>query len=396
MSELPHSFGPACPEEQEWPGASKYHDADPWFRHLLESAPDALLLIDSQGKILLVNRQAELVFGFARDELIGKPVEHLVPLALRHTHVQQRDQYFAQPRVRPMHATQGLHGLHKDGHEIPVEISLSPVQGPNGTVVACAVRDVTDRLRAEQLLKQRHDELAHVTRLATVGELATGLAHELNQPLYSISNYARGCLRRLSAGSLPPERLREILEEIAGEADRAAKIIRRLRRMVQKREPVRKPLSLNHAIHEACSLSNPELKRHGATIVRHLDSKLPRVMADEIQIQQVMINLLRNAAEAMRDTPADERVIRVAAGSADAGFLRVDVTDAGCGIPEQDLEKVFDAFHTTRSSGMGMGLAISRSIVEVHGGRIWAANNPKRGATFSFTLPLASEANHDA
>lgn len=396
MSELPHSVGPARRDEQDWLGATEYHDADPWFQHLLESAPDALLLIDSQGKILLVNRQAEFVFGFSRDELIGKPVELLVPLALRETHVQQRDDYFAQPRVRPMHAAQGLHGLHKDGHEIPVEISLSPVRGPHGTVVACAVRDVTDRLRAEQLLKQRHDELAHVTRLATVGELATGLAHELNQPLYSISNYARGCLRRLSTGSLAPERLREVLEEIASEADRAAKIIRRLRRMVQKREPVRKPLSLSHAIHEACSLSNPDLKRHGATLVRHLDSKLPRVIADEIQIQQVMINLLRNAAEAMRDTPADERVIRVAAGSADAGFLRVDVTDAGCGIPEQDLEKVFDAFHTTRSSGMGMGLAISRSIVEVHGGRIWAANNTIRGATFSFTLPLAPEANHDA
>lgn len=395
MSELPHSVGPACPDETRLPDGSECRESEPWFRHLLESAPDALLLIDSQGKILLVNRQAELIFGYGREELIGKPVELLVPLPLRGPHIQQREQYFSQPRVRPMYATPGLHGLHKDGREIPVEISLSPVSGPQGTVVACAVRDVTDRLRAEQLLKQRQEELAHVTRLATVGELATGLAHELNQPLYSISNYARGCLRRLKDGSITPERLREVLDEIASEADRAAKIIRRLRRMVQKRESIRKPLSLNHAIQEACALSHAELKRHGTTLVGNLTSKLPRVMADEIQIQQVMINLLRNAAEAMRDTPADEREIRVATSPADTGFLRVDVADAGCGIPEQDLEKVFDAFHTTRSSGMGMGLAISRSIVEVHGGRIWASNNSKRGATFSFTLPLASETNHD-
>jgi two-component system sensor kinase FixL len=367
---------------------------DRWFEHLLESAPDALILVGSRGEMLLVNRQTEVIFGYAREELVGQPVEMLIPERFRGPHEDYRRKFFSQPRIRPISATQGLIGLRRSGAEFPVEISLSPVESQGGTIVACAIRDISDRVRAEQLLKQRQDELAHVARLATVGELATGLAHELNQPLYSISNYARGCLRRLQDAALDPTRLREILHEIVGEADRAAKIIRRLRRMVQKREPVCKLFNLNYAIQEACALSNSILKKDAVELIRQLDPQLPKVYADEVQIQQVLLNLVRNGVEAMRDTPSAERVLQIRTSAAAPGELRVDVTDAGCGIGDEDLERVFDAFHTTRTNGMGMGLAISRSIVEMHGGRIWAANNPEQGATFSFTLPLAAEESH--
>jgi signal transduction histidine kinase len=221
--------------------------------------------------------------------------------------------------------------------------------------------------------------------------MATGLAHELNQPLYSIANYARGCINRLKSSSIDRQQLREIAEEIAHEADRAAEIIRRLRGMVQKREPVRSPVDVNHAIEEACALSQADANCRCICLDHNLDRTLPTVMGDEIQLQQVILNLLRNAYEAMRETPHDIRIVRIATRRTDSRMVEVAVTDAGSGIPREDLEHVFDAFHTTSSSGMGMGLAISRSIVESHGGRIWARNNPARGVTVRFTLPLHAE-----
>lgn len=373
---------------------SERKQAERWFQHLLESAPDALILVGRSGEMLLVNRQTEAVFGYPREALIGRPIELLVPERVRPAHAAHRDAFFARPRIRPMYSTPGLYGRHQDGHEFPVDISLSPVEAPQGLVVACAIRDITARVRAEQLLKQRQDELAHVARLATMGEMATGLAHELNQPLYSISNYARGCLRRLDADTLEPASLRDVLAEIATESDRAAKIIRRLRRMVQKREPVRAVLNLNRAIEDACALCQADLKRHAVNLERQLDTALPKTYADEVQIQQVVLNLLRNAVEAVRDAPHEVRRVRIRTGRSSGDTLVVSVSDMGSGIREEDLDRVFDAFYTTRPAGMGMGLAISRSIVEMHGGRIWAVNEPDCGATFHFTLPICDAPHH--
>jgi C4-dicarboxylate-specific signal transduction histidine kinase len=284
-----------------------------------------------------------------------------------------------------------LSALRKDGTEFPVEISLSPIEGPQGVVVAAAIRDISERKRAEQLLQQRQEELAHVVRLATAGEMATGLAHELNQPLYSIANYARGCIHRLDSLSIDSEQLREVAEAIVAEAERAAEIIRRLRKMVQKREPVRSVIDVNQAVEEACALYRADLARHGVCLDRKLDTSLPAVVADDIQLQQVTLNLLRNAVEAMRETPADERILSILTRREDERMVRVAVVDAGCGIPEDQLGRVFDAFHTTNPSGMGMGLAISRSIIESCGGRIWAKNNPARGVTFHFVLPIQTD-----
>jgi C4-dicarboxylate-specific signal transduction histidine kinase len=261
--------------------------------------------------------------------------------------------------------------------------------------VACAIRDITERKRTEELLSQRQEELAHVVRLSTAGEMATGLAHELNQPLYSIANYARGCIHRLNTSSMDSNEFQEVAEEIAAEAERAAEIVRRLRQMVQKRQPVRSAIGVNQTIDEACALCRFELHRANVCREEELDPSLPYVLGDEIQLQQVLVNLLRNAVAAMRDTPQGERVLRVVTGQHDPTSVRVSVADTGCGIPEKDLERIFDAFYTTSSSGMGMGLAISRSIIESHGGRIWATNNARRGATFHFTLPVPAEEGHD-
>jgi PAS domain S-box-containing protein len=372
------------------PGPDPPSRAERWFEYLLESAPDAIVIVDEQGKVLLANRRTEEIFGYAPRDLVGESVDKLVPVRFRESHQKHRENYTAQPRIRPMTSALELHALRSDGHEFPVEISLSPIETPEGLVVACAIRDVTQRVRAQRLLKQRQDELAHLMRLTTAGEMATGLAHELNQPLYSIANYARGCVHRLESSSLTEGEMRDVAEEIAKEAARAAEIIRRLRQMVQKCDSVPAAIDLNKTVREACSLYQADLKRAATRIEMHLESSLAPVKADEVQLQQVVINLLKNAVEAMRETPLGQRLVQVATGYDESQFAYVRVSDAGCGIAIDDLERIFDAFHTTTDGGMGMGLAISRTIIQSLGGRIWASNNAELGATFLLTIPLAS------
>ncbi|MFV1966958.1 MAG: nitrogen regulation protein NR(II) [Pirellulaceae bacterium] len=370
--------------------------AECWFEQVLEAAPDAMVIVGQGGEILVVNQQTEHVFGYRRDELIGQSIEKLVPVRFRELHQKQRDGYFSAPKYRPMRSGLDLLGMRRDGSEFPAEISLSPIADPAGAVVACAIRDVTERKRAEQLLRERQEELAHVTRVSTAGEMATGLAHELNQPLYSIANYARGCINRLDSSSIDPKEVREIAEEIEAEAQRAAEIIRRLRRMVQKRGPIQTVIDINRTVNDACSLAQGDLGHHSVRLDRDLDQSLPTTRGDDIQLQQVILNLLRNAAEAMRHTSIHTRVVRVVTRYIDRHTAQVSVVDAGAGIAREDIERVFDAFHTTSRSGMGMGLAISRSIVESQCGRIWATNNADCGATLHFTLPIRADEDHES
>lgn len=320
-------------------------------------------------------------------QLVGREVELLIPGRFRLSHVQLRKQYMGSPKYRAMSSGLDLFAYTKDGREIPVDVSLSPIEGPSGMVVACAVRDLTERLEATRLLKQRQEELAHVSRIVTAGEMASGLAHELNQPLYSIANYARGWLNRLDVGDLSAESMRKVAEEILADSLRAGEIIRRLRRMVQRHEPSRSPIEPHRLVKSTAELFQGEAKKYGVAVGRDVPDDLPLVMADEIEIQQVLLNLFINGARAMRDVPADQRRLQVIVRSEDDQHVRFDVRDCGHGIPGEDIDHIFDAFFTTSSSGMGMGLAISRYIVESHSGRIWATNHAAGGATISFTLP---------
>jgi two-component system sensor kinase FixL len=354
-----------------------------------------MILVGLDGEILIVNRQTEHIFGYGRDELLGQCIENLVPVRFRDLHRKQRKGYFANPEYRPMRSGLDLHGRRRDGSEFPAEISLSPIADPEGMVVACAIRDVTERKQAERMLRERQEELAHVTRVSTAGEMATGLAHELNQPLYSIANYARGCINRLDSSSIEPSEVREIAAEIESEAERAAEIIRRLRRMVQKREPVQATIDINQTVEEACALAQADLVHHRVRLDRDLDKNIPETHGDDVQLQQVILNLLRNAVEAMRENAADDRMVRVSTQCLDGQVAQVSVRDRGMGIPADRLERVFDAFYTSNASGMGMGLAISRTIIESLGGRIWATNNADRGAGLHFTLPIQADHDHE-
>jgi PAS domain S-box-containing protein len=259
------------------------------------------------------------------------------------------------------------------------------------------MEDVTERKQAEEKLQQRENQLAHVTRLSTMGELLTGIAHEVNQPLYAISNYAWACSRSLASNDrpLPVDKLKKWCEEIQSAAQRASEIIKRLREFTQRADHKRETINLNDVVEQSIDLLSHEARRQQVVLQREMSATPPTVLAAPIQIQQVMVNLLRNACEAFPEDsgPTQPRVVRMTTRIV-GQYAEVLVTDLGVGIPE-DPEPLFDAFVTTKPTGMGMGLAVSRSIINAHGGTIGARNNSGQGATFAFTLPLIREARTD-
>ncbi len=257
------------------------------------------------------------------------------------------------------------------------------------------IRQISERKHAEHEARVLQTELAHVHRLSTMGEMATGLAHELNQPLAAITSYAQGCVQRLRSRKTKPEDMLETMDKIAAEAKRAGGIIRRVRGFVRKENPRRALVDVNAAIRETADLLGPEAHRRGMAINLDLANPLPMVMADTIQIQQTVLNLMRNGIEAMGETGLERQhlTIRTAKNGSDA--ILVTVEDDGHGIPPETLEHIFDPFFTTKESGLGLGLPICRSIVEAHGGRLWATSNAEDGTIFKFSLPIDDEGQHD-
>ncbi len=252
-----------------------------------------------------------------------------------------------------------------------------------------SLMDISDRRHAEELLRLQQAELAHTDRISTMGEVATGLAHELNQPLAAIANFAESCKQVIDSGAPDShDKLREWVARIAANTDRAGQMIRRLRAFTRKSEPHRAPVELTELVHDVIELVGSESRRRNMR-VRWEPSKepVPRVEVDPVQIQQVLVNLMHNAFDAARDMPPERRQIVVEA-KAQGNAVELSVADQGRGIPREQRERVFEAFYSTKTSGVGIGLAISRSIVENHGGKLWFSPNPRHGTTFHFTVPV--------
>jgi PAS domain S-box-containing protein len=249
--------------------------------------------------------------------------------------------------------------------------------------------EMEERRRAEDEARQHQAELWHVARLNAVGEMVAELAHELNQPLSAISNYAQACARLLCSRSDDDrEKLLAAVEQVRAQADRAAKITQRLRHFVAKAEPVRTVLDINRVVRDIAALLQVEAHVGLVDLRFDLVEPCPPVAADRIQIEQVIVNLLQNAFEAVRNSDAQPREVTIQTSTNHDGWIEVAVRDTGMGPPGGDFEQVFKRFFTTKPNGMGMGLSISRSIIENHGGRLWGAPNPDRGATFRFTLSV--------
>ncbi len=356
------------------------------FRAVVEAVPSAILVVDDKGNIVLANVQAEGLFGYPRAELVGGPVDRLLPERLRGPHADLRRGYAKAPQTLAMDAGRELVALRKDGSEFPVETVLSPMATDQGLLVLASVVDITHRLEQEQATARHRDELAHLSRVAMLGELSGSLAHELNQPLAAILSNAQAAQRFLAQTPPRTEQIPEILSDIVKSDHRARAVIQRLRSMLRKEPAQHHSLDLNELVEESLRLMRSDLLNRNVVVDTELTPTLPAVTGDRNQLQQVLLNLMINACDAMEAGQTDRR-LRLCTRRSTQGGVEFSVADRGIGIPPADLEFIFNPFVTTKAQGLGLGLTICRSIVEAHGGRLWATNNADRGATLHCQLP---------
>jgi two-component system sensor kinase FixL len=361
---------------------------------LAESSPDAIVIAKQTGEIILVNKMTEKMFGYERDELLGQHVEVLMPQRYRPRHVRLRDDYFAKPMVRPMGVQSELYGVRHDGTEFPIDISLNPLQTEDGIVVCSAVRDITERVQLERQMRAQHAELAHSARLTTMGEMAAGMAHEINQPLAAISAYAEGAKVRLRGANCNIADLADVFERIAADSQRASEVVRRMRQFVRKRDTDMTIVDVNRLAQEVSRFVAHEAVSRSVRMELDLIEPVPRVNADPIEIQQVMLNLVRNAMDGMDEIDDKKRQLKISVRPVD-DVVEIAVEDSGPGIPKQLAEQVFEPFFTSKEDGLGLGLAISRSIVEAHKGRVAIGQSSLGGAKVRFSLPIYSDEDAD-
>jgi PAS domain S-box-containing protein len=361
------------------------------FQLATEASPSGAVLVDDEGRIVLVNAHVEELFGYRRDELIGKPVEILVPERFASGHPARRARFHEVPEARTMGAGRELFARRKDGTEFPIEIGLNPIQTQEGLLVLASVIDVSARRLAEQEARKSRDEISRLSRISLLGEMTASIAHEIRQPLSGIASNASAGQRFIDRGTFDITTLREILVDIEAHAHRANDVIRNIRNTVKKGAALREHINLNDLITRVGHMLQPDARAHSCELNVSLPNDIPSIQGDPVQIQQVLINLVSNAFEAMLDTPLGKRKVEITAERSGDEMVCVSVSDQGVGISDEARERIFDQFFTTKEEGLGMGLAIVRSVIEAHRGKIEVENLGGAGARFSFTLPTSAE-----
>ncbi|MGE0226217.1 MAG: sensor histidine kinase [Acetobacteraceae bacterium] len=360
------------------------------LRSILDTVPDAMIVIDQRGSIRSFSAAAERLFGYRAREAVGHNVSMLMPSPYREQHDAYLARYLATGERRIIGIGRVVMGQRRNGTTFPMELAVGEVRQNGERLFTGFIRDVTERQETQARLQELQDNLLHVSRLRSMGQMAAALSHELNQPLTATTNYLNAAIRLLDAPQPDMARLRQALTLAVQQTTRSGEIIRRLRAFVSRGAVSRQPENVAKLIEEASALALVGAKERAIDVRLAISPGLPPAMVDRVQVQQVVLNLLRNAVEAMegQDRPA----LTIAAVLRD-GMIEVSVTDTGRGIPPEVRGQLYQPFVTSKPEGMGIGLSVCRTIIEAHAGRLWNEDNPGGGSIFRFTLPVADPEN---
>ncbi len=355
------------------------------LQSVLDTVPDAMIVIDTNGIMQSFSATAERLFGYSSQEAVGQNVAILMPAPYRHQHDGYLSRYALTGEKHIIGSARLVVGLRRDGSTFPMELSVGEMSGGERRFFTGFIRDLTERQQTQKRLQELQAELVHMSRFTALGEMASALAHELNQPLTAAASYLKGAKRLMESKQADTgSTILDAMGNAAAQVLRAGDIIRRLRDFVARGESERHIENLPKLIEEASALALVGAKETGVRVIFKLDQRAAFVLADKVQIQQVLLNLMRNAIEAMQESP--RRELTIISRLLDNETIEIDVADTGAGIPAEIERNLFQPFVTSKREGMGVGLSISRTIIEAHNGRLWAEPNPDGGTIFRLTL----------
>jgi two-component system sensor kinase FixL len=368
-------------------GLGAINDANERLIALLDATVDALVIIDHKGNIELFNSAAQKLFGYTQHDVLGKKVKMLMPTPFSVEHDKYLSSYMDSGEAKIIGKGRKVRGKKSNGEEFPIFLSVGEVKYSSHIQFVGIIRDISEQERDRIEAQKSRDRLSHASRLSAMGELAAGIAHEMNQPLAAISSYAQASKRLMQSATAENEiKVNAALDKICDQAIRAGEIINRLRTFVKKRVAQRESVDLNALILETVNLAKVDTRILDHEVILQLClSKPPKLLADPVQIQQVLLNIIRNGIDAMEHLKGAP--LRIHSQWLSDEMIEVSVIDCGLGIDEETSSGIFNPFFTTKETGMGMGLAVSQTIIHAHGGRIYFGSGQPSGIIFSFSLP---------
>ncbi len=365
-----------------------FSQSDTALTSVLETMVDGVIMIDKAGVIQMYNAACQTIFGYTFEEVVGKNVEILMPSPYRENHDDYIANYQRTQKAKIIGIGRQVSGQRKDGEVFPMYLSVGENKASGQSGYVGIIRDMTKETQSAEKYNQLQHEYFHLSRVAAMNQMGTAIAHELNQPLAAVMNYIQAAQISLdNPQSIDKYGLRKIMEKSAEQIERAAATLSSLRRFIQTGEHEKKPFDLAGVFSTSLNLALINFKTHNISISEKRDDELPMVIGSDIQIQQVLVNLIRNACEATE--LSEVKGLSLTATLEDKNFIKVGVSDTGVGLSGDTMQTLFEPFSSDKKNGLGVGLSISHSIISNHGGRLWAENNPEGGSVFYFTLPVA-------